>query len=200
MKLTKKRVKNAGFKNSDASEIWYTKYISKNLIMVIRFDKEYITIVKEVMDVCIEEDHTPLNGFDEETVKSLFKIYNNESLNFEDPIRYGAEKYLVEERDGNYAGRILTDEDWNDTLFTVNDVIKFANEYHNHILQGLNKPDILDNFPSVDIYDVSPKMFPVPSDCLHGKCIECNGTGRKTNGEICIHMISCPCKKCTPTY
>ena len=30
-------------------------------------------------------------------------------------------------------------------------------------------------------------------NCLHKNCPECHG-----NGEVCIHMISCPCPKCTP--
>jgi hypothetical protein len=34
--------------------------------------------------------------------------------------------------------------------------------------------------------------------CLHDGCLECVGTGRKKNGEMCIHFISCPCPKCTP--
>lgn len=33
--------------------------------------------------------------------------------------------------------------------------------------------------------------------CLHRSCPECQGNGRKKNGEICIHMISCPCKRCS---
>ncbi len=32
--------------------------------------------------------------------------------------------------------------------------------------------------------------------CLHRQCPECKGTGRKGNGMICIHMISCPCSRC----
>ena len=34
--------------------------------------------------------------------------------------------------------------------------------------------------------------------CLHKNCPECHGNGIKQNGEICIHMISCPCPRCTP--
>ena len=33
--------------------------------------------------------------------------------------------------------------------------------------------------------------------CLHKNCPECHGNGVKLNGEICIHMISCPCPRCT---
>ena len=35
--------------------------------------------------------------------------------------------------------------------------------------------------------------------CLHQSCGDCNGTGRKKNGGMCIHMISCPCPRCTFT-
>lgn len=34
--------------------------------------------------------------------------------------------------------------------------------------------------------------------CLHKGCSECHGTGRKKDGTICIHHISCPCPRCTP--
>jgi len=35
--------------------------------------------------------------------------------------------------------------------------------------------------------------------CLHDSCPECIGTGLRRIGGSCIHMISCPCPKCTPT-
>lgn len=33
--------------------------------------------------------------------------------------------------------------------------------------------------------------------CMHDQCPECLGTGVKQNGSACIHMISCPCPKCS---
>ncbi len=36
--------------------------------------------------------------------------------------------------------------------------------------------------------------------CMHDACPECVGTGIKANGGPCIHYISCPCPKCSPTY
>ena len=33
--------------------------------------------------------------------------------------------------------------------------------------------------------------------CLHDGCPECVGTGVKRDGSSCIHMISCPCPKCS---
>lgn len=32
--------------------------------------------------------------------------------------------------------------------------------------------------------------------CKHNSCDKCGGKGRKKDGTICIHMISCPCPKC----
>lgn len=34
--------------------------------------------------------------------------------------------------------------------------------------------------------------------CLHDGCSQCHGTGVKLDGSTCVHMISCPCPKCTP--
>lgn len=34
--------------------------------------------------------------------------------------------------------------------------------------------------------------------CLHNACTQCHGTGVKLDGSACIHMISCPCPKCSP--
>lgn len=37
------------------------------------------------------------------------------------------------------------------------------------------------------------------NECLHDTCPECNGTGQKLNGlGYCMHMIACPCPKCSP--
>lgn len=36
--------------------------------------------------------------------------------------------------------------------------------------------------------------------CLHDSCPSCFGTGIKSNGCLCIHYISCPCPKCSPSY
>jgi hypothetical protein len=40
---------------------------------------------------------------------------------------------------------------------------------------------------------------PQEQKCLHEQCPECRGTGIKKSGlGMCIHAISCPCRKCTP--
>lgn len=36
--------------------------------------------------------------------------------------------------------------------------------------------------------------------CLHKSCPDCHGKGRKSDGQLCIHYISCFCPKCRPTY
>ncbi len=34
--------------------------------------------------------------------------------------------------------------------------------------------------------------------CLHDGCPECQGTGVRRDGTLCVHAISCPCPTCTP--
>jgi len=36
--------------------------------------------------------------------------------------------------------------------------------------------------------------------CLHDGCEQCIGTGRKRDGSMCVHMLSCPCPKCSPQF
>ena len=37
------------------------------------------------------------------------------------------------------------------------------------------------------------------SDCLHDHCSSCHGSGNRNDGlGMCVHMISCPCKMCSP--
>jgi hypothetical protein len=33
--------------------------------------------------------------------------------------------------------------------------------------------------------------------CMHESCPSCVGTGIKKDGSYCVHMISCPCPKCS---
>lgn len=35
--------------------------------------------------------------------------------------------------------------------------------------------------------------------CLHDACPECVGTGVRRSGGACVHNLSCPCPKCSPT-
>lgn len=43
------------------------------------------------------------------------------------------------------------------------------------------------------------KYNPV-EDCLHHRCPECHGTGTRKDGSMCVHMLSCPCRRCTPQF
>lgn len=36
--------------------------------------------------------------------------------------------------------------------------------------------------------------------CLHDSCPDCLGTGIRKDGGMCIHGISCPCPKCSPSF
>lgn len=36
--------------------------------------------------------------------------------------------------------------------------------------------------------------------CMHDQCTQCHGTGVKLDGSTCVHFMSCPCPKCSPTY
>lgn len=36
--------------------------------------------------------------------------------------------------------------------------------------------------------------------CLHDSCTSCHGTGIRYDGISCVHMISCDCPKCSPSY
>lgn len=39
----------------------------------------------------------------------------------------------------------------------------------------------------------------VKSDCMHDNCPSCGGTGQRKDGRgTCVHMMSCPCRKCNP--
>ena len=36
------------------------------------------------------------------------------------------------------------------------------------------------------------------SNCMHDNCPQCQGAGVKSNGQSCVHMISCRCERCNP--
>lgn len=54
--------------------------------------------------------------------------------------------------------------------------------------------------------DAPPIWVPMQEDkdkptCLHLLCPECKGTGQRRDGlGLCVHMISCPCTRCTPRW
>ncbi len=40
---------------------------------------------------------------------------------------------------------------------------------------------------------VNPQLH---ETCLHDKCTICHGTGKKPDGTLCVHFLSCGCSKC----
>ena len=50
------------------------------------------------------------------------------------------------------------------------------------------------NTGNIDIFDKNEMP------CIHEQCTLCNGTGRKDDGTICVHHISCNCKKCSISF
>lgn len=53
-------------------------------------------------------------------------------------------------------------------------------------------------YPNAEIKSIKVALEDESDGCLHKSCPECHGTGRKPDGGWCVHMISCPCPKCTP--
>lgn len=56
--------------------------------------------------------------------------------------------------------------------------------------------DIVKKFTTgnIDIFDKNEMP------CIHEQCTLCNGTDRKKDGTICVHCISCNCKKCSISF
>jgi hypothetical protein len=57
----------------------------------------------------------------------------------------------------------------------------------------------------VDSYHFLPAEAAKDADmahgCLHRNCATCGGTGQRKDGlGACVHMISCPCPRCTPRF
>lgn len=58
-----------------------------------------------------------------------------------------------------------------------------------------------DNIPDFSQVEEQIKINggkPDASQCLHLSCPDCHGTGTKSTGAPCLHMISCPCIRCSP--
>ena len=43
-------------------------------------------------------------------------------------------------------------------------------------------------------------IYDTDNKCLHNNCDECGGKGIKKDGTECVHMISCKCPRCSPSY
>ena len=65
-------------------------------------------------------------------------------------------------------------------------------------LKRLNEMIESDNSKWVEYFRLN-KISNSNSQCLHDNCSVCDGTGIRKDGlGSCIHMISCPCPKCSP--
>ena len=90
--------------------------------------------------------------------------------------------------------------------WNLNDYMENKEGYHYNIQREFLK-DILIKIDEEAKKKEQDEKFPwitIPGKqekpCLHKQCAQCHGTGRKENGQLCIHMISCPCKSCNPYY
>ncbi len=54
------------------------------------------------------------------------------------------------------------------------------------------------NFPQRPWKDSESVRKTIKKRCMHEMCLQCHGSGIKGNGQIYVHMISCPCEKCSP--
>lgn len=52
----------------------------------------------------------------------------------------------------------------------------------------------LQNMRDYEKYAVN--NFEPVSDCAHMRCPSCKGTGIKSNGQMCVHALSCSCPNC----
>lgn len=41
-------------------------------------------------------------------------------------------------------------------------------------------------------------LVPSNDTCMHNACPQCNGTGVRKDGGLCIHGLACTCSKCSP--
>lgn len=57
---------------------------------------------------------------------------------------------------------------------------------------------ILENIQAKYLRKVRELREKTRQPCLHDGCDKCHGTGIKLDGSRCVHMISCPCRKCNP--
>lgn len=89
------------------------------------------------------------------------------------------------------CNNIKCEHEWEVTLRlqpTQEDIIEALKRYPKTHDASWRWPEI--NYPL--------KPFQYDHACLHNSCSECHGTGRKVDGSMCIHHISCGCRRCTP--
>ncbi len=119
--------------------------------------------------------------------KSYPIIFKDESIEF-NPLRSDKADInkgikIIKKGQGNY----LTNE------IEVGDEIDLG--YENKI-KDIKPEELNPEITSIKPDDCNlPK--PEKEPCLHERCQECYGTGKKTDDSPCVHFISCPCPKCS---
>lgn len=93
---------------------------------------------------------------------------------------------------------IIADKD--SSFYTLDDIANGEHLKSNKVVVEVDKT-IQEHIEDIDIkwkqfiYS-HPSLF--KNSCLHDTCTSCNGTGRRADGSMCVHMISCNCSKCNP--
>ena len=76
-------------------------------------------------------------------------------------------------------------------------VLRINNYNKSLVIQDIHPFSTKSNIP----LNIANLWFDNSSDtCIHDGCSSCKGAGIKTDDSICIHAISCPCKKCSATF
>ena len=86
-----------------------------------------------------------------------------------------------------------------DELAKIDELAKNENRSRENFCENIIKKFVMNSYYGQYDYP-TPTNYPITWTCLHNSCSECNGTGIKKNGGICIHNIACSCPKCSPTY
>lgn len=81
----------------------------------------------------------------------------------------------------------LTNTDWMNTYYGRGDGLDREN-YERDLRERQHR-----HLDSIREHEFRPPWSP----CMHDGCQRCHGTGVSINGS-CVHMMSCPCPKCTP--
>ena len=70
--------------------------------------------------------------------------------------------------------------------------------YYDHVLRPDHAQREVEERKRQHLERVYASQHPPYEVCMHDSCAQCCGTGVKHDGSACVHMISCPCSKCSP--
>lgn len=79
------------------------------------------------------------------------------------------------------------------------DIISKAVENNYWVSQFLEKPECYKEYDKEWWKSTQIKTYD-QNYCLHDRCPECHGTGKKQDETLCVHYISCGCPKCSVRY